>query len=89
MWECWKALFIQVLDKHAPKRSKRIRKREMFPGSIKLLKISCFKETIHYADGGLKFRTNSFDDFCRSIARDLRNAEQQKYHHSNQHKTIY
>ena len=31
----------------------------------------------HYADGGLIFRTNSFDDFCRSIARDLRNAEQQ------------
>ena len=26
---------------------------------------------------------------CRSIARDLRKAEQQKYHHSNQHKTIY
>jgi hypothetical protein len=24
MWECWKALFVQVLDKHAPIRSNRI-----------------------------------------------------------------
>ena len=39
--------------------------------------------------GGLILRTNSFDDFCRSIARDLRNAEQQKYHHLNQHNIIY
>ena len=39
--------------------------------------------------GGWIFRTNSFDDFCRSIARDLRNAEQQKYHHLNQHNIIY
>ena len=27
MWESWKTLFLKVLDKHAPKRSKRIRKK--------------------------------------------------------------
>ena len=42
-----------------------------------------------FPDGGWIFRTNSFDDFCRSIARDLRNAEQQKYHHLNQHNIMY
>ena len=42
-----------------------------------------------FPDGGWIFRTNSFDDFCRSIARNLRNAEQQKYHYSNQDKIIY
>ncbi len=27
MWECWKSLFVQVLDKHAPLKTKRVRKR--------------------------------------------------------------
>ena len=27
MWECWNFLFVQVLDKHAPLKTKRVRKK--------------------------------------------------------------
>jgi hypothetical protein len=31
MWQLWKAFFVQVLDKHAPIRVKRLRKRGNVP----------------------------------------------------------
>ena len=31
MWECWKSLFVQVLDKHAPFKTRRVRKRGSVP----------------------------------------------------------
>ena len=31
MWECWKSLFVQVLDKHAPLKTRRVRKRGSVP----------------------------------------------------------
>ena len=31
MWECWKSLFVQVLDKQAPLKTKRVRKRGSVP----------------------------------------------------------
>ena len=31
MWEIWKTLFVDVLNKHAPIQSKRIRKKREYP----------------------------------------------------------
>ena len=31
MWSCWKTMFLEVLDNHAPIRSKRVRKRPSLP----------------------------------------------------------
>ena len=31
MWSCWKTMFVEVLDSHAPIRSKRVRKRPSLP----------------------------------------------------------
>ena len=31
MWSCWKTMFLEVLDSHAPIRSKRVRKRLSLP----------------------------------------------------------
>ena len=44
MWEYWKVPFLQVLDKHAPTRSKRIRKKVSLPWAIKKLNQNDFEE---------------------------------------------
>ena len=31
MWSCWKTMFLEVLDSHAPIRSKRVRWRPRLP----------------------------------------------------------
>ena len=43
MWESWKTLFLKVLDKHAPKRSKRIRKKGNVPWFNKTVKNKLFQ----------------------------------------------
>ena len=44
MWECWKSLCVQVLDKQAPLKTKRVRKRVMFLGLIGMSEQSYLKE---------------------------------------------
>ena len=43
MWECWKSLFIQVLDKHAPLKTKRVRKKGSVPWTNKDIKSKLFE----------------------------------------------
>ena len=43
MWECWKSLFIQVLDKHAPLKTKRVRKKGSVPWINKDIKSKLFE----------------------------------------------
>ena len=43
MWESWKTLFLKVLDKHAPKRSKTIRKKGNVPWFNKTVKNKLFQ----------------------------------------------
>ena len=43
MWECWKSLFIQVLDKHAPLKTKRVRKKGSVPWINKDIKAKLFE----------------------------------------------
>ena len=43
MWEIWKTLFVDVLNKHAPIQSKRIRKRGNIPWLNSEVKGKLFK----------------------------------------------
>ena len=43
MWECWKSLFIQVLDKHALLKTKRVRKKGSVPWINKDIKSKLFE----------------------------------------------
>ena len=43
MWECWKSLFVQVLDKHAPLKTKRVRKRGTVPWINKDVRTKLFE----------------------------------------------
>ena len=43
MWECWKSLFVQVLDKHAPLKTKRVRKRGSVPWINKEVRTKLFE----------------------------------------------
>ena len=45
MWEIWKELFLEVLDKHAPLQQKKVRSITRFLGSQVKLKTSLIKET--------------------------------------------
>ena len=46
MWGIWKTLFVDVLNKHAPIQSKRIRKRGNIPWLNSEVKARLFKRTI-------------------------------------------
>ncbi len=43
MWEIWKTLFVDVLNKHAPIRSKRRRKKGNIPWLNREVKAKLFK----------------------------------------------
>jgi hypothetical protein len=43
IWERWKSLFIQVLDKHAPLKAKRVRKKGSVPWINKDIKAKLFE----------------------------------------------
>ena len=42
MWECWKSLFVQVLGKHAPLKTKMVRKRGNVPWIDKDIRTKLF-----------------------------------------------
>ena len=56
MWDCWKALFI--LDKHAPKRSKRIRKKGNVPWFNKIVKNKLFQRD-HFKRKAIKTKNEN------------------------------
>ncbi len=43
MWECWKSLFVQILDKHVPLKTKRVRKRVSVPWINKEVRTKLFE----------------------------------------------
>ncbi len=43
MWQCWKSLFVQVLDKHAPLKTKRVRKRGSAPWINRVVRSKLFE----------------------------------------------
>ena len=43
MWECWKSLFVQVLDKHASLKTRRVRKRGSVPWINKDIRKTLFE----------------------------------------------
>lgn len=69
MWECWKILFLRVLDKHAPKRSKRLRKKGNVPWFNKTVKNKLFQRD-HFKRVAVK--TNNENDW--KLYRSSRNA---------------
>ena len=69
MWECWKTLFLQVLDKHAPKRSKRLSKKGNVPWFNKTVKNKLFQRD-HFKRVAIK--TNNEND--RKLYKSSRNA---------------
>ena len=82
MWECWKTLFLQVLDKHAPKRLKRLRKKGNVPWFNKSVKNKLFQRD-HFKRVAIK--TNNENDWklyksSRNAANiALRNAKREYY----------
>ena len=82
MWECWKTLFLQVLDKHAPKRLKRLRKKCNVPWFNKSVKNKLFQRD-HFKRVAIK--TNNENDWklyksSRNAANiALRNAKREYY----------
>ena len=43
MWDCWKSLFVQVFDKHAPLKTKTVRKRGNVPWIDKDVRTKLFE----------------------------------------------
>ena len=69
MWTCWKTLFLEVLDKHAPKRSVKIRKNGNVPWFNKNVKNKLFQRD-HFKRVAIK--TNNENDW--KLYRSSRNA---------------
>ena len=73
MWEIWKTLFVDVLDKHAPIRSKRQRKKGNIPWLNREVKAKLFKRDYLKKKAT---QTNNENDwkFYRSSRNDANNA---------------
>ena len=69
MWESWKTLFLKVLDKHTPKRSKRIRKKGNVPWFNKTVKNKLFQRDRFKR---VAIKTNNENDW--KLYRSSRNA---------------
>ena len=69
MWESWKTLFLKVLDKHAPKRSKRIRKKGNVPWFNRTVKNKLFQRDRFKR---VAIKTNNENDW--KLYRSSRNA---------------
>ena len=70
MFECWKSLFIQVLDKHAPLKTKRVRKKGSVPWINKDIKAKLFERDFLKRNA---IKTNEASDWNRY--KSSRNAE--------------
>ena len=69
MWGSWKTLFLKVLDQHAPKRSKRIRKKGYVPWFNKTVKNKLFQRDRFKR---VAIKTNNENDW--KLYRSSRNA---------------
>ena len=82
MWKSWKTLFLKVLDKHAPKRSKRIRRKGNVPWFNKTVKNKLFQRDRFKR---VAIKTNNENDWklyksSRNAANiALRNAKKEYY----------
>ena len=83
MWECWKSLFIQVLEQQAPLKTKRVRKKDSVPWINKDIKAKLFERDFLKCKA---IKTNEASDWnrykssrnaCNIIA--LRHAKKEYY----------
>jgi hypothetical protein len=87
MFECWKSSFIQVLDKHAPLKTKRVRKKGSVPWINKDIKAKLFERDflkrkaikINEASDWNRYKSSRNAELVQSSRIALRHAKREYY----------